>query len=80
MIEQIFTCSAHMKCQVTCNTRGNFVIQVYMDSIGDLLWDQGSVTGAGGSVLGSRPKLEVKNGPFGSHLPGLTEMQVSGHN
>lgn len=79
MIEQMTTCSAHMRCRVIRNTRGNVVIQVYMDSIVDLLWDQGSVTGAGGSALGSRPKLEVKNGPFGSHLPGLTEMQVSGH-
>ena len=47
-----------------------------MDSIGDLLWDQGSAPGAGGPSLGPRPKLEVKNGAFGSHLPGLTEKQV----
>ena len=38
-----------------------------MDSIGDLLWDE---------QQGPRPKLEVRLGAFGSHLPGLTEKQV----
>lgn len=50
--------------------------QVYMDSIGDLLYEPDPTAGSGGSAVGSRPKLEVKNGPFGSHLPGLTEKQV----
>ena len=39
-----------------------------MDSIWDLLWDE---------QQGSRPKLEVRIGAFGSHLPGLTEKQVA---
>lgn len=39
-----------------------------MDSIGDLLW--------GVEQQGPRPKLEVRMGPYGSHLPGLTEKQV----
>jgi len=44
-------------------------MQVYMDSINDLLWEeQGS--------RGARPKLEVRIGAFGSHLPGLVEKQV----
>ncbi len=49
-------------------------MQVYMDSINDLLWEeQGSgVQGSGGA----RPKLEVRIGAFGSHLPGLVEKQV----
>ena len=38
-----------------------------MDSIRDLLWDE---------QQGARPKLEVRIGAFGSHLPGLTEKQV----
>ena len=38
-----------------------------MDSIGDLLWDE---------QQGPGPKLEVRTGAFGSHLPGLTEKQV----
>lgn len=50
-----------------------------MDSIGDLLWKQKVTTGMEASALGPRPKLEVKNGPFGSHLPGLTEKQVITH-
>ena len=47
--------------------------QVYMDSINDLLWEGGSGEGVG------RPKLEVRIGAFGSHLPGLIEKQVPGH-
>ena len=43
--------------------------QVYMDSINDLLWEE---QGSGGA----RPKLEVRIGAFGSHLPGLVEKQV----
>lgn len=39
-----------------------------MDTIGDLLWDE---------QQGQRPKLEVRIGAFGSHLPGLTEKQVT---
>lgn len=42
-------------------------VQVYMDSIRDLLWDE---------QQGARPKLEVRMGAFGTHLPGLTEKQV----
>ena len=41
--------------------------QVYMDSIRDLLFE---------GVPSQRPKLEVKQGPHGSHLPGLTELKV----
>lgn len=44
-----------------------------MDSINDLLWE-----GPGEGV--GRPKLEVRIGAFGSHLPGLVEKQVLGHN
>ena len=44
-------------------------MQVYMDSINDLLWEE---QGSGGA----RPKLEVRMGAFGSHLPGLVEKQV----
>jgi len=44
-------------------------MQVYMDSINDLLWE-GEGSGVG------RPKLEVRIGAFGSHLPGLVEKQV----
>ncbi|KAL0024480.1 hypothetical protein WJX77_008530 [Trebouxia sp. C0004] len=46
------------------------LLEVYMDSINDLLWEeQGSGVG--------RPKLEVRIGAFGSHLPGLVEKQVN---
>ena len=41
--------------------------QVYMDSIRDLLFE---------GVPSQRPKLEVKQGAHGSHLPGLTEHEV----
>ncbi len=44
-------------------------MQVYMDSINDLLWEE---QGSGGVP----PKLEVRIGAFGSHLPGLIEKQV----
>ena len=44
--------------------------QVYMDSIRDLLFE---------GVPSQRPKLEVKQGPHGSHLPGLTEHKVQYH-
>lgn len=44
-------------------------MQVYMDSINDLLWEE---QGSGAA----RPKLEVRIGAFGSHLPGLVEKQV----
>jgi len=49
-------------------------MQVYMDSINDLLWEEqeSGVQGSGGA----RPKLEVRIGAFGSHLPGLVEKQV----
>ena len=40
-----------------------------MDSIIDLLWEE---QGSGGVP----PKLEVRIGAFGSHLPGLIEKQV----
>ena len=46
-------------------------LQVYMDSINDLLWEEQGL-GSGGA----RPKLEVRIGAFGSHLPGLVEKQV----
>ena len=46
--------------------------QVYMDRINALLWE-----GPGEGV--GRPKLEVRIGAFGSHLPGLIEKQVPGH-
>ena len=42
-----------------------------MDSINDLLWEEQGL-GSGGA----RPKLEVRIGAFGSHLPGLVEKQV----
>ncbi len=44
-------------------------MQVYMNSINDLLWEE-----QGSGV--ARPKLEVRIGAFGSHLPGLVEKQV----
>ena len=44
--------------------------QVYMDTIRDLLFEGAS---------SQRLKLEVKQGPHGSHLPGLTEHQVKCH-
>ena len=60
-------------------TTATAAAQVYMDSIGDLLWEQDKAAGGGMSHVVSRPKLEVKNGAFGSHLPGLTEKQVQLH-
>ena len=44
-------------------------MQVYIDTINDLLWEE-----QGSGV--ARPKLEVRIGAFGSHLPGLVEKQV----
>ncbi|DBA65600.1 TPA: hypothetical protein ACH3X2_002665 [Trebouxia sp. C0005] len=46
------------------------LLEVYMDSINDLLWEE-----QGSGV--ARSKLEVRIGAFGSHLPGLVEKQVS---
>lgn len=43
-------------------------LQVYMDSMNDLLWEE---------HMGARPKLEVRIGAHGSHLPSLVEKQVS---
>ena len=43
-------------------------LQVYMDSMNDLLWEE---------QMGARPKLEVRIGAHGSHLPSLVEKQVS---
>ena len=44
-------------------------MQVYMDSINDLLWEE---QGSGAA----RPKLEVRIGAFGCPLPGRGEQQV----
>lgn len=61
-------CSSVQLTAVAAEAMTFLPVQVYLDQMHDLLW-------AGGPSV-PRPKLEVRQGPHGSHLPGLTEHQV----